>query len=1146
METSRQFLQQEENSASADKAIINDNNNPYITLSQFDMELQQQAQLAMQQEIDVWKDFENYLSPVEYKDTQTLDNQCQTNAQQTPENNKLDGKSSPIRQTHKQQDSNEKPIFSSPVSPLTCNKNFKSTSSDASNSPWFNSPEFHSSDSMHQQPKSPEQNLSNNQTMFSQQLQQPSPVSLTTVTPLETPLDSPHQDIFTSPLKFKIPQFQSIEPLENSGINDSLIQGIDALSPPYFFPIEQPSSSSLTEKSSNTTIKPVPIVNIATTRKDSIPQEKKSAHNAIERRYRNNINDRITELKNTVPALVHAKLKDSGIAPNKRSSQSLLGNDEDDDEEDGEELIDGVTVATKLNKATILRKSTEYILHLKRNDEELHRENETLQLLLAQLPSGRQALGRYRQQRAQREQEIERQQLQNAALQKHSQRQQRKGSGRKRTRRVSETQGGSYDLEMTQIMSTPLEFQHSTQRPYQTMYKMPRVAKEQNASMKNQVFMALFMAISFFSSSPLSAGPSTKDQYESHKHISRTAEELFSSNNSSSVSFLSNVSLFSDTWSTIRTTLFMICLIQLLFPLFRFWLPSGFKVRKVNKKSRTASAENKSSLNGNIATHTTSLTPGDQKCMQIYNILVSSLEKSRSNKSGTVFPQKDKNPLRLYSALFKEIARFVCRHWLGYEILYDDQNLTPQEQWVQACKWIKLNEVECLGGNPDVTRVSMLYSCFHMLNLIELMEDDENEYVEQSRSRVYATTAMQMALVIPHHGIAEKISKYFWRLAMYESGLEDDPLMRALIFDCHEDDGEDRMELMLASRAWSETLEVMNQQIEHFGKPEARGLSLSMTAPVLVPVGILSTLHLLDNLQTQFGRLIISVTAKPLTADMVAEESKSDFNETAFALLMDITDSSLESESRVGDYHRLAHWLAAVGATVDALWKSDVKTAEKLLKTLVQNVPRSLVSREIAGSDIVCYKERMNQLDELTKKSIIHTLVGATWLKKESTEYCPRGVEELQKAEQIKAHIKRIMANASHIKQNKTEYDNQDLESSVLALAEFVTAVTGLEAWICAWRLAPVLAQDQTDRNAWEEALTEQVHHASLNLRRMIRRHSLDGLRTNQAIIERLSRLGAFVSNQIDEVDSEDDGQKENDLLTHRSKKALEILRGLS
>jgi hypothetical protein len=587
--------------------------------------------------------------------------------------------------------------------------------------------------------------------------------------------------------------------------------------------------------------------------------------------------------------------------------------------------------------------------------------------------------------------------------------------------------------------------------------------------------------------------------------------------------------------------------------MFKYWSYSLFKVKKrVNQKSKISGAK-KSSLNGNISSHTSSLTPGDQKCMQIYTILVKSLANDKNSSKHTVLPQQHLGTLGFYFALGKEIARFVSRHWLGYEVFYDYQDLTPQEQWVQACKWIKLNEVECLGGNPEVTRASMLYSCFHMLNLIEIMEDDENEYVEQSRSRVYATTALQMALLVPHHGFSEKLSRYFWRLAMYESGLEDDPLMRALIFDCHEDDGEDRMEVMLKSRAWNETVEVMNHQIQHFGHPVAsRGLSLSMTAPVLVPVGILSSLHLLDNLQTQFGRLIISVTAKPME-----QVEESDFYETtAFAQLLDMTDPM---DMDVDDYHRLAHWLSAVGAMVDALWKSDIKTAERLVKTLIEKVPRSLVSREISDGDLVCHKDRMNQLDELAKKGIIHTVVGATLLKKNLPEQQRLGVEELWKAENIKTKIKRISSSGS--KNGRRYHHNkvdqvQDLESSVLAFAEFVTAITGLEAWISAWRLAPVLNQDRKDRDVWESTMTEQVRNASLSLRRMMCRQSLEGLNTNQAIVERLSRLGSFVSSQIDEIDSAcdcsefDDNVEEkvddNCLLLRRSEKALEILRGLS
>ncbi|KAG2203023.1 hypothetical protein INT47_013239 [Mucor saturninus] len=1075
----------------------------YQSLSQFDEELQQQALIAMEQEIEAWKDFENYMPPDPnffYNNNRQFNNDPRyTNAQSPMINTELVDLVSNTGLPSTQMRQNSTYLW--PTQEPNSKQTTLSAETTASVSPSlhhpspFGSPDsmFHDSDTMDHSPS------------FYQQ--HSSPISAYQ-TPSETPTHSPKIDLFTAPNNFRVQQ------PPNKLLPIQPYTGTDK-------PAHQKSPS------------------ITTNAPPFVPQQKKKkAHNAIERRYRNNINDRITELKNAVPALLYARVKSS----TKRSHHHHQEDDEDD-EEDCEDYIDGVAIATKLNKATILRKATEYILHLKRTSDDLRLENENLQHLLSQLPGGQDILGRYRVQKTHREQEIKRQELQDQAVEKHRQRKEQANS-KKRSRHDADESGtssGSCEL------STPVPIRQKLYHSPKIVIPPPPVA---GTSMPNRVFMALFMAISFFSASPLSAGPTSKEQFESHNHISRTAEELGYSNSSSPTSYLGSLFPLSDGWSAFRTTVFAICLVQLMFPMLKFWFSFSFiKVKKVNKKSRTR-ADSRSSLNGNIASHLTPLTPGDQKCMQIYTILVKSLENEQHTYSNTILPQKHYNAFGFFYVLGKEIVRFVSRHWLGYEILYDDQNLTPQEQWVQVCKWIKLNEVECLGGNPQVTRCSMLYSCLHMLNLIELMEDDENEYVEQSRSRVYATAAMQMALVIPHHGLSEMLSRYFWRLSMYESGLEDDPLMRALIFDCHEDNGEDRMEVMLKSRAWNETLEVMNQQLEHFGKAETPGLSLSMTAPILLPVGILSTLHLLDNLQTQFGRLIISVTAKPLTTSQV----ESDFNETAFAQLLDITDPQDVNE-KVDDYHRLAHWLAAVGGTVEALWKSDTETANKLIKTLVQKVPRSLVSREFIGGgdsrDLVGHKDRMNRLDELTKKSMIHTLVGATLLKK-GTEQQRQGVQELWKAEQIKSSIKKLMTrNGSKCLQHD---DQEDLESSVLALAEFVTAVTGLEAWISAWRLAPVLADAQ--RDAWENSMTEQVRHASLNLRRMIKRHSLDGLRTNQAIVERLSRLGAFVSSQIDEIDSacdcsedeqyDSDDPDNNHVLMRRSEKALEILRGIS
>ncbi|KAJ2508403.1 hypothetical protein IWW47_000629 [Coemansia sp. RSA 2052] len=120
-------------------------------------------------------------------------------------------------------------------------------------------------------------------------------------------------------------------------------------------------------------------------------QQRKVAHNAIERRYRNNINDRICDLRNAVPALQHvrSKKKVHGL----RDNNHIDSSDEDDDEgmgegngiaedDSGNAHVDGVAAATKLNKATILGKSTEYIYHLRRSNDQLKRESLYLQELI--------------------------------------------------------------------------------------------------------------------------------------------------------------------------------------------------------------------------------------------------------------------------------------------------------------------------------------------------------------------------------------------------------------------------------------------------------------------------------------------------------------------------------------------------------------------------------------------------------------------------------------------------------------------------------------------------------------------------------------------------------------------------------------------
>ena len=77
----------------------------------------------------------------------------------------------------------------------------------------------------------------------------------------------------------------------------------------------------------------------------------KTSHTTIERRYRTNLNARITGLRQAVPALRVLELKDGQPSPY-------------NDVVDARGFVDGVKVARKMSKANILGKATEYIRYV--------------------------------------------------------------------------------------------------------------------------------------------------------------------------------------------------------------------------------------------------------------------------------------------------------------------------------------------------------------------------------------------------------------------------------------------------------------------------------------------------------------------------------------------------------------------------------------------------------------------------------------------------------------------------------------------------------------------------------------------------------------------------------------------------------------
>jgi Domain of unknown function (DUF2014)/Helix-loop-helix DNA-binding domain len=109
-----------------------------------------------------------------------------------------------------------------------------------------------------------------------------------------------------------------------------------------------------------------PITSTGLTTGQQKPVSKKRPHNVIEKRYRANLNEKIAELRQSVPIL-------------RNSAKGV---------KDGEEAEDDVgdqAGSSKLNKASILTKAVEYIRHLELRNKKLDDENLALKRRLLKL-----------------------------------------------------------------------------------------------------------------------------------------------------------------------------------------------------------------------------------------------------------------------------------------------------------------------------------------------------------------------------------------------------------------------------------------------------------------------------------------------------------------------------------------------------------------------------------------------------------------------------------------------------------------------------------------------------------------------------------------------------------------------------------------
>ncbi|KAL2198844.1 basic helix-loop-helix protein [Corynascus similis CBS 632.67] len=115
---------------------------------------------------------------------------------------------------------------------------------------------------------------------------------------------------------------------------------------------------------------------------------RKSAHNMIEKRYRTNLNDKITRLRDAVPSLrqlaqrvpagsASSNDEDAAAAPATATVQDGSTTETTPHSTNGASNNSGVAAA-KLNKATILSRATEYIVQLERRNQALEAENGAL------------------------------------------------------------------------------------------------------------------------------------------------------------------------------------------------------------------------------------------------------------------------------------------------------------------------------------------------------------------------------------------------------------------------------------------------------------------------------------------------------------------------------------------------------------------------------------------------------------------------------------------------------------------------------------------------------------------------------------------------------------------------------------------------
>ncbi|SGY13976.1 BQ5605_C010g06014 [Microbotryum silenes-dioicae] len=123
---------------------------------------------------------------------------------------------------------------------------------------------------------------------------------------------------------------------------------------------------------------------------DGKAKKSDKGHNAVERRYRNNINNHLSALRDAIPALRHLKPLPSMPVSRRRASQFTLTTGHQLPTPEG--LIDGIPAAKTLSKGTVLGKAIEYIHYLQHARSDGQEDVEMFKKIILEMVGNGQAL----------------------------------------------------------------------------------------------------------------------------------------------------------------------------------------------------------------------------------------------------------------------------------------------------------------------------------------------------------------------------------------------------------------------------------------------------------------------------------------------------------------------------------------------------------------------------------------------------------------------------------------------------------------------------------------------------------------------------------------------------------------------------------